>query len=174
MKKDLRRILPLALLLTAGYVFLLFYRGDIGVSRSRVERDARSGHHIAEDWHVAADSTDRLYAMVFYPENRSDHTFSIYIDRDGLSFGYFFRGGGSIAGPDDGVVEYIVGDCPDRAFISMNRARVCRIEVDDGVAPYTIGVDSAAPFAVILPVNCGIVTLYDVEGATVEPIPHHI
>jgi len=48
----------------------------------------------------------------------------------------------------------------------MNRDKVCRIEVESA-ATGTIQVDPSKPFAVLLPVNCGEITMYDAQGEIV-------
>lgn len=98
----------------------------------------------------------------------SDHTFSVYVNRPGLSFGYFFRGGGSLSGVDKGIAEYTVEGYKERAFISMNHQRVAQLEIDDGNSIQVIAIDSNKSFAIVLPINAGIITFYDVNGNAVE------
>ena len=58
--------------------------------------------------------------IYFLPTGKTDHTFSVYVNRPGLSFGYFFRGGGDIVEVDDYIAEFVVEGNNERAFISMN------------------------------------------------------
>ena len=78
-----------------GVVLLLFIflwgNNDIGINKHFIEKEARKSSKIHDDWQVAIDTTDIMSAMVFYPEDKSDHSFQIYVNRSGLSFGYFFR-----------------------------------------------------------------------------------
>ena len=109
-----------------------------------------------------------MAAYISYPQNRNDHTFSVYVNRPGLSFGYFFRGGGSLSGVDKGIAEYTVEGYKERAFISMNQQQAAQLEIDDGSSIQVIDIDSNKPFAIVLPINADIVTFYDVSGNTVE------
>ena len=61
---------------------------------------------------------------ISYPQDLSDHSFSVYVNRPGLSFGYFFRGGGNLSGGQRGIAEYTVEGYNERAFISMNQQQV--------------------------------------------------
>ena len=70
----------------------------IGTSAANLESDIRNLQKIPEDWIVEGDVSDTMAAYISYPQDRSDHTFSVYVNRPGLSFGYFFRGGGSLSG----------------------------------------------------------------------------
>ena len=96
------------------------------------------------------------------------HTFSVYVHRPGLSFGYFFRGGGSLSGVDRGITEFTVEGYSERAFISMNQQQVARLEMDDGNSIQVIDIDSQKPFAIVLPINSGIITFFDANGRPVE------
>lgn len=50
----------------------------------------------------------------------------------------------------------------------MNTQAVTRLEIDDGNNIREIIVDSNKPFAIVLPLNSGIVSFYDVNGNVVE------
>ncbi len=115
-----------------------------------------------------------MSAMVFYDPNISDHTFSIYVNRPGISFGYFFRGGGSIAQVEEYITEFRIGGLKERAFVSLNKQKISKIIVDDGNAINTIEIDSTKPFAVVLPVNAGAVTIYDTDGNIIDSIEHNL
>ena len=75
----------------------------------------------------------RWQPNISYPQDRSDHTFSVYVNRPGLSFGYFFRGGGSLSGVERGIAEFTVDGYNERAFISMNQPKAARLEIDDAI-----------------------------------------
>ena len=79
-----------------------------------------------------------------------------------------FRGGGSLSGVDTGITEFTVEGCSERAFISMNQQQVARLEIDDGNSIQVIDIDSKKPFAIVLPINSGIITFCDVNGRPVE------
>ena len=68
----------------------------------------------------------------------------------------------------DGVHEFDY-DIYGSALISMNKENISRIELDNGVEVTTISVDPEKPFAVVIPMNCGSVTLFDIND-TIVPI----
>lgn len=144
--------------------FMLYMNNDIGTYKSNIEKDARASHQIPDDCKVAKQTTDTMSAMLFYNEDFSDNSFSIYVNRDGLSFGYFFRGGGSIGSINDGIAELHIDGYNERAFISMNRKQVNKVEVDNGQVVEIIEIDSTKPFVFILPTNAGVVRIYDINN----------
>lgn len=105
---------------------------------------------------------------ISYPQDRSDHTFSVYVNRPGLSFGYFFRGGGSLSGVERGIAEFTVDGYNERAFISMNQPKAARLEIDDGNTVQVIDLNSDQPFAIVLPANAGVIHFYDGNGNPVN------
>jgi len=168
MKKTLLKAFCCAALAGALAVGVLYFNNDIGVTANRLEADVRSSQKITEDWNVDGSISDTMAAFISYPQDRKDHTFSVYVNRPGLSFGYFFRGGGDIAAVDEGIAEFAVNGYDERAFISMNMQKVERLEIDDGDGMREIDIDSDKPFAVVLPFNAGTVCFYDANGNVVE------
>lgn len=168
MKKTFLKIMLGVVLVSILFVGFLYVNNDIGVTSTNLEADIRSSQKIKDDWTVEGSVSDTMAAYISYPQNMSDHTFSVYVNRPGLSFGYFFRGGGSLSGIDKGIAEYTVEGYKERAFISMNQQQVAQLEIDDGNSIQVIDIDSNKPFAIVLPINAGIVTFYDVNGNTVE------
>ena len=148
-----------------GYLYL---NNDIGVQKSKLEENIRSSQKINDEWIVEGEISDTMAAYISYPENQSDHTFSVYVNRPGLSFGYFFRGGGSLSGVETSIEEYTVEGYNQRAFISMNKQKVDQLTIDDGNAVQVIDIDSNKPFAIVLPVNAGGITFYNVNGNEVK------
>lgn len=112
-----------------------------------------------------------MSAMIFYSSDLRNNTFSIYINRPGISIGYFFRAGGSPIETDGYISEYHIEGCEECAFISSNKQRVNKVEIDDGKRIKSINIDSEKPFALILPVNAGSVTIYDIKGTILKSIP---
>ena len=92
-----------------------------------------------------------MAAFISYPQDKTDHTFSVYVNRPGLSFGYFFRGGGDIVEVDDYIAEVVVEGNNERAFISMNTQNIVRLEVDDGNGIQVIDIDSGKSLS---PLSC--------------------
>lgn len=150
------------------FVGFLYFNNDIGIHKSKIETDIRLSQKIQDDWFVEGMVSDSMAAYISYPQDKSDHTFSVYVNRPGLSFGYFFRGGGDIVGVEKFIAEYTLDEYDERAFISMNIQKVDRIEVDNGIEVQVIDIDSERPFAVVLPVNVGEAVFYDIDGNVVE------
>jgi hypothetical protein len=168
MKKTFPKITLWVVLVCILFVGFLYVNNDIGVASTNLEADIRSSQKVKDGWTVEGSVSDTMAAYISYPQNMSDHTFSVYVNRPGLSFGYFFRGGGSLSEVDKGIAEYTVEGYKERAFISMNQQQVAQLEIDDGNSIQVIDIDSNKPFAIVLPINAGIVTFYDVNGNTVE------
>ena len=49
------------------------------------------------------------------------------------------------------------------ALLSLNEDKVCKIVVDNSVEKKTIQVDSNEPFAIVLPIDCSAITMYDAQ-----------
>ena len=139
MKKKLPIIL-LGVILACVLVFgFLYANNDIGKTANSLEADIRQSQKILDDWIVDGSISDTMAAFISYPQDKTDHTFSVYVNRPGLSFGYFFRGGGDIVEVDDYIAEFVVEGNNERAFISMNTQNIVRLEVDDGNGIQVIG-----------------------------------
>lgn len=169
MQKSFKQIGGIGALLLCVVIFgFLLLSPHFGVTKSQLEADIRSSQRIAADWTVDGTASHTLAAFISYPSDRADHVFSVYVNRPGFSFGYFFRGGGSLSGAERGIVECTVDGCHERAFISMNRQKVERLEIDDGNSVQTLHIDSAKPFAIVLPAQTGSLVFYDAAGNPVK------
>jgi len=123
------------------FVGYLYANNDIGMTSTNLEADIRSSQKIKDDWTLDGSVSNTMAAYISYPQDMSDHTFSVYVNRPGLSFGYFFRGGGNLSGVQRGIVEFTVEGYNERAFISMNQQHVQQLEIDDGNAIQVIDID---------------------------------
>lgn len=170
MKKNLRHVGTIAVILSILFL-ILYYDNDFGTTKSNIEKEARISQNIDDSWKVEKSTTVAMSAMLFYNENLSDYTFSIYVNRAGLSFGYFFRGGGSISAENEGIAEYKVEGYNEYAYLSMNRQQVAKIEIDNGNTIKIIDIDYIKPFAIILPDGIGI-KFYNIDGDIVQTISH--
>lgn len=168
MKKYTGKIVIALILVCAVFVGFLYINNDIGIRESKIESDIRASQKIQDDWSVDGVISDTMAAFISYPQNKADHTYSVYVNRPGFSFGYFFRGGGDIVAVEDFISEFTIEGYNERAFISMNTQRVNRLEVDDGNKVQVIELDSEHPFAIVLPINAGNITFYDIDGNVVE------
>ena len=63
----------------------------------------------------------------------------------------------------DGTNHYLY-----RVYISMNQQQVQQLEIDDGNTIQVVDIDRNKPFAIVLPINAGNITFYDVNRNTVE------
>ena len=168
MKKPFSKMVLRILLVCVLLFGFLYMDDDIGTSAANLESDIRNLQKIPEDWIVEGDVSDTMAAYISYPQDRSDHTFSVYVNRPGLSFGYFFRGGGSLSGVERGIAEFTVDGYNERAFISMNQPKEARLEIDDGNTVQIIDLNSDQPFAIVLPANAGVIHFYDGNGNPVK------
>lgn len=168
MKRTLHKIFLGVVLACSLFFGYLFFSNNIGINAKRLESDIRSSQKITDTWIVDGSVSDTMAAFISYSEDSSDHTYSLYVNRPGLSFGYFFRAGGDIVVVDDYIAEFTVEGYSERAFISMNTQNVDRLEVDNGDDIQVIDIDSDKPFAIILPLNAGNICFYDVSGNIVE------
>lgn len=168
MKKYTGKIVIGLILVCAVFVGFLYMNNDIGIRESKIESDIRASQKIQDDWTVAGIVSDTMAAFISYPQDKTDHTYSVYVNRPGLSFGYFFRGGGDIIEVDEYISEFTIDGYNERAFISMNTQKVERLEIDDGNEVQVVEIDSEKPFALVLPVNAGNITFYDTEGNIVK------
>ena len=168
MKKALPKILLGVVLACAIFFGFLYANNDISKTANSLEADIRQSQKILDDWIVDGSISDTMAAFISYPKDKKDHTFSVYVNRPGLSFGYFFRGGGDIVEVDDYIAEFVVEGNNERAFISMNTQNVVRLGIDDGNNIRVIDIDSGKPFAIVLPLNVGNICFYDTNGNVVE------
>lgn len=150
---------------------ILYFNNNIGTRKSNIEKDARISQKIDDSWQVAKSISDTMAAMLFYDEDLNDYTFSIYVNKRGLSFGYFFRGGGSTNIENEGIAEYKIEGYHEKAYLSMNRQQIAKIEIDDGNTTEIIDIDMAKPFAIVLPIGIGSIKIYDKDGNVLRTIP---
>lgn len=140
---------------------LIVWQADVlGVSAARLEEDAREHQEIENGWEVAQDINDDMCAMLFYGEKKDDCTYSIYLSRDGISYGYFFQQGGFDPYMAEGVKGVVFED-KGIVLLSMNEDKVCRIVTDNDITKKEIQVDPTEPFVVLLPIDCGEIVMYD-------------
>jgi hypothetical protein len=164
MKKRLE--IFITVVVSALFIYLLIYSfGILGVRASKLEQEARRSQHIDKSWSVEKAVSDNMGSLIFYDESSDESVFSIYLNRDGFSFGYFFYAGGSVGAITDGVTEFIYADYGS-ALLSMNHDKVEKIVFGNtSISP--ILVDPSKPFTVILPDNCESFELYDVNGKSI-------
>lgn len=154
----------IGVLITFFMVFmLLISQGVIGVSKANIEKEARKAHKIPEDWITVKDVNNYLGALLFYSEDLSNFTFSIYTNNEGLSFGYFFRLGGGIPEISDGISK-ITSNGHGDMFLSLNNVQVSRIEINEGGNIKEILIEDTKPFVVIIPEESSEIRFYNIDG----------
>ncbi len=143
-------------------VLIIWKSNIIGVSKNRLEQTARKEQGVSDDWKMVQDVNEDMCVMLFYDEEKSDCRYSVYMTRGGIARGYFYVDGGVDGFMIDSSRSMIYED-RGIVLLSMNRDKVCRVEVkSDAVG--TIEVDPSAPFALALPANCGEIIMYDAQG----------
>lgn len=167
MRKFGKLFLGIVLICVLFFGFL-YLNNDIGVSANRLEKDIRALQKIPENWVVNGNISDTMAAFISYPQDKTDHAFSIYVNRPGLSFGYFFRGGGDIVATEKAVAQFLMEGYDECAYVSMNTQNIVRLEIDDGHNVQVIDLDGDKPFAIVLPRNAGEVRFFDGDGNIVE------
>ncbi len=150
---------------------VLYFNNDIGTFRSNIEKNARSSQKIDDSWEVAKSTTDTMSAMLFYDKDINEYTSSIYVNKSGLSFGYFFRGGGSTNVENEGIARYQIEGYQEKGYLSMNKQQITRVEIDNGNGIKTIDIDYTKPFVIVLPDDIGVKRFYDINGEVVQIIP---
>lgn len=158
----------LGILVIVLLAFVIIWNANIiGVAAGSLEKDAREEQNIANDWEMAQAINDKLCAMLFYDVETRDCTYSIYMKKEGTSYGYFFSQGGQDAYISESVRGMIFDDV-GIALLSMNEDKVSKIEVTDGAEKETIEIDPTKPFVVVIPINSGEITMYDSLGNIVS------
>ena len=163
--------------LVAGFIIILIildYNSDIGIYKANIEKEARISQRIPTDWDVCKSETESIVSMIFYDNIDKNHIFSIYVNRKGLSFGYFFRGGGSLGTILDNVIEFHIEGFNERIYMSTNKNEVSKVEINDGNTIKVIDIDNTKPFTIVLPTNLGKITIYDVNGNVVESMVYKL
>ncbi|MGL5354440.1 MAG: hypothetical protein ACRDA5_14155 [Clostridium sp.] len=144
-------------------LFLFIPQLHFGVSKNRMEKDASNSHQIQSDWLTSSSVNDDLGAFIFYPEDISHHTFSIYQKGTGfLSFGYHFRYGGGLPVLNEEILK-VETDGNGIILLSMNELKVAKIVVFTSLEDAdVITIDSLKPFTAILPQHYSKIEIYDI------------
>lgn len=148
-------------------IFACFSFSVIGVSENNLVSDARKSQKIDDSWKVSKSVTDDLGALLFYDESSNDFTYSIYLNREGVSYGYFFHSGGSSTDISKGILAFDYGN--SIALISLNNLNATKIECvseDSQKQKDVYVVEQGKPFAIAIPVAGSNTTIkiYDKDG----------
>lgn len=137
--------------------------GVVGVSQNKLEEDARKSQKINETWVISKDVTNEMAVMLFYDKELDDHTFSVYLNRNGFSYGYFFVNGGSLSSLDSGVQGFTYQD-NGMALFSMNTKNIAEVKMESNQNVVSIKIDPLKPFTIIIPLSVDEVSLYNSNG----------
>ena len=86
-----------------------------------VEKEARYYTDIDESFNLITDESKDLQTLLFFNKDENVYKYRIYVKKPGISFGYFFRGGGTLINPDNYIEEIHIDGYNDRVFISNNK-----------------------------------------------------
>ena len=81
MKKIFLKIVIGVVLVCILFVCFLYTNNEIGVTSSKLEADIRSSQKIKDDWTVDGSVSSTMAAYISYPQDLSDHSFSVYVNR---------------------------------------------------------------------------------------------
>lgn len=157
-------IFSLMVILLIGFLFRT--NGVIGLSDSRLEKDARVSQKIDDSWLNIGEKNNKMGALLFYDEALEEHTFSIYLNRPGISYGYFFSHGGSSSTIDSGIKGYSYG-AYGMVLMSMNTKKVSQIKLENEESLEIVKLDPSKPFVLLVPEAIEKVSLFDTQGRDV-------
>lgn len=162
-----RKYIVVTIILWVLIFIMLIARGNIGVSKGKLESDARKSHDINQSWLTAKSINENFGAFLFYDEDLKKYTFSIYENREGFSFGYFYCYGGGVAGIGDSIARFN-SDGKGSILLSLNKVKISKLELTNGSENIKeINVNEEKPFVIIIPENIIDIRIYNVDGEVI-------
>lgn len=159
------KIVPIILLIV---IVPLFVIGIIesknnmnGITIEDIEMTSRNNSSIDDNWFAAKDSKGKIGAILFYDEEKLDHSFSVYLADSKKSNRYFFRHGGSLHTIEEGV-HSIFYEGYGTVMFSLNRDHIAKITFKN--ESEGIIIDPNTPFVIILPLDDELMGLFNNEG----------
>lgn len=149
-------------------IIINFIVNDIGVSESNIVADIQVQQYLPDDWIMLGEISDEMAAYISYSPDKSDYTYSLYINPSGLSIGYFFRAGGDLMGIGKYIQGFSLKDYSEIAFISMNELDVERVEIKKDNKVEILELDSSNPFAIVLSKSAENITFFDINNNVVD------
>lgn len=137
--------------------------GVFGVRENRLEQDATESQKINKTWLNAKDVNGEMGALLSYNKALDDHTFSIYLNRPGISYGYFFNQGGYSSTIEAGIKGFSYENYA-MVLMSMNSKNVSEMKLKNKKSIEIIQIDSSKPFVLLVPNNTEKVSLFDASG----------
>jgi hypothetical protein len=104
--------------------------------------------------------------FLFYNKALDDHIFSIYLNKPGILYGYFFRQGGYSSTIETGIKGFSYENY-GMVLMSMNSKNVSEIKLINKESIEIIQIDSSKPFVLLVPNNIEKISLFDLEGDSV-------
>ena len=150
------------------FIIINFIVNDIGVSKANIEADIQVQQYLTDDWITLGEISDEMAAYISYSPDKSDYTYSLYINPSGLSIGYFFRAGGDLMGIGKYIQGFSLKDYSEIAFISMNELDVERVEIKKDNKVEILELDSSNPFAIVLSKSAENITFFDINNNVVD------
>ena len=142
---------------------LLMVTNSIGTSKNHIQEQARKKQNIPDDWYVSEQVSDTLSAMLFYNEDTTKHTFSLYINKTGLPFGYSFCQGGIDASIQSSVREFNVKGTGEKVYISMNSRKANSVIISNANEITRKEIDPDKPFVLVIN-ELSLVEFFDADG----------
>ena len=81
MKKRFLKIVIGIVLVCILFVGFLYANNNIGMTSTNLETDIRSSQKIKDDWTLDGSVSNTMAAYISYSQDMSDHTFSVYVNR---------------------------------------------------------------------------------------------
>ncbi len=174
-QKKRRFLKPVIFIIIAVIVVAVFLvvTGQFGVPADKIELDARKHQNINEEWLTVDSVGENLAAMLFYDPMLDEYSVAIYENPKDRPFGYYSVYGGCVNVENEGVVEYTLEGCDERAYISMNHQMASNVEISDSQGTRNTVLDSSKPFALVVKKDAA-ATFYDADGNEIRTIPQTI
>ena len=150
------------------FIIINFIVNDIGVSKSNIVADIQVQQYLPDDWITLGEISDDMAAYISYSPDKSDYTYSLYINPPGLSIGYFFRAGGDLMGIGKYIQGFSLKDYSEIALISMNELGIERVEIKKNNKVEILELDSSDPFAIVLSKSAENITFFDKNNNVVD------
>ena len=150
------------------FIIINFIVNGIGVSKSNIVADIQVQQYLPDDWIMLGEISDEMAAYISYSPDKSDYTYSLYINPSGLSIGYFFRAGGDLMGIGKYIQGFSLKDYSEIAFISMNELDIERVEIRKNNKVEILELDSSDPFAIVLSKSAENITFFDKNNNVVD------
>lgn len=173
----------IAFALVLGYMFL---SGNVGVTKGKIEKDARKSQQIPESSFCQKADGKEIVGMIFYDEDYEKQeelkdgelgtckaTFSVYIKHKFPSIGWFFRAGGSISEIDDEIClfNFSSWNLNERLFLSLNKQKAETLKYKDFLTEKEKEIAlGGKPFALCFEKGYGDFEFFNEDGKKIETI----